>query len=91
MQKLTREQIKQLDEIFLKQLLENGIYNIEKILPEHKVLEDLEFDMLDLISITIEIESLFNITILDSDIDNCQTVNDIYELIDKLIVNNFTK
>ena len=53
-----------------------------KIKEDTNLVEDLELDSLDLTEIFAEIEDKYNIEILDDDIYNLQTVNDIIEYIE---------
>lgn len=71
----------EINKIILEEIIENGLLHIEKILPEHRILDDLELDMMSLICVVINIESHFDITIPDYDAEICKTVNDFYELV----------
>lgn len=48
------------------------------------LVDDLEADSLDSVSIVIEIEKLFDIEISDEDIDEIKTVKDIANLVQEL-------
>ncbi|MCK9615285.1 MAG: acyl carrier protein [Candidatus Omnitrophica bacterium] len=49
----------------------------EKITPKARIAEDLGADSLDSVDITIKLEEVFNIEILDEDVEKMKTVDDI--------------
>lgn len=53
----------------------------EKIVPEAKLFEDLNFDSLDTVETVITVEEAFDIEILDEDTDSFETVQDIIDYI----------
>lgn len=53
----------------------------EKIVPEAKLFEDLNFDSLDTVETVITVEEAFDIEILDEDTDSFETVQDIVDYI----------
>lgn len=56
-----------------------------KFTPESRLLEDLEADDLDTVEVIIEIEKQFGINILEFELQDIKTVQDIYNIVeDKL-------
>ena len=53
----------------------------EKIVPEAKLFEDLNYDSLDTVETVITVEEAFDIEILDEDTDSFETVQDIVDYI----------
>lgn len=61
-----------------------GLQHGFKILDEHKIVEDLGADSLNIVEIVMEVETEFDIEIDDTEIDNIETVNDLVKLIQDL-------
>ena len=55
-----------------------------KRLPPHAILSE-HLDSLDIVELTLELEESFVIDISDNDIDACNLVHDLYQLIDSKI------
>ena len=70
----------------LHSLLRNtlSLQNDFDILDEHKIVEDLGADSLNIVEIIMEVETEFDIEIDDTEIDNIETVNDLVKLIQDL-------
>lgn len=85
MDKLTDEQKEVINKIILDEIIENGILHIYEVLPEHKILDDLELDFTLLTCVIIQIESELGIVLNDYDVEICETVNDLHQLIYKTI------
>ncbi len=57
----------------------------EDIKPNSKISEELGADELDHVEIVMELENLFNVSILDEDADKLITVGDLVSYIEKLL------
>ena len=53
----------------------------DKIVPEAKLFDDLNFDSLDTVETVIEVEEAFDIVIEDEDTDSFETIQDILDYI----------
>jgi acyl carrier protein len=69
----------------LKPLFVNLRIDEDKIVPEAKLFDDLNFDSLDSVEIVIDAEEEFDIVIEDADVDNFETIQDIITYIDERI------
>lgn len=68
----------------VKRLLVNALDIDEEIVTEGALLEeDLMIDSLDVIELSIEIESEFDIVIEDREVENIKTVSDLCSIIEK--------
>lgn len=62
----------------------NEALGVEKnITPELNLEDDLGFDSLDLIDVSIEVEAKFNIAIADAELKDIKTVQGIYNLVER--------
>tara|TARA_B100000902_G_scaffold400039_1_gene474915 strand:+ start:10688 stop:10921 length:234 start_codon:yes stop_codon:yes gene_type:complete len=57
----------------------------DKIVPEAKLFDDLNFDSLDTVETVIEVEEAFDIVIEDEDTDSFETIQDILDYINDRI------
>jgi acyl carrier protein len=57
----------------------------DKIVPEAKLFDDLNFDSLDTVETVIEVEEAFDIVIEDEDTDSFETIQDIIDYINDRI------
>lgn len=57
----------------------------DKIVPEAKLFDDLNFDSLDTVETVIEVEEAFDIVIEDEDTDSFETIQDIVDYINDRI------
>lgn len=69
----------------LNEAIERYLFDLEKkILPDSRLTEDLGLDSLDLIELAIHLEEKFKIDeIPDEELDNFNTVQDVFEYLDK--------
>ena len=56
-------------------------FSIGKVEPSSRIVEDLEFDSLDLVEVVMELEDRFRIDISYADADQVETVDDFVKLI----------
>jgi len=54
-----------------------------EIVDSARLVEDLGFDELDLVELTMSLEERFNVEILDEDLNSFKTVKDVVEYIEK--------
>ena len=54
------------------------------IKPEHTFREDLGADSLDCVEMTMQFEDDFDISISDEEMNECKTVQDVVDLIDRI-------
>lgn len=78
---LTREQVRA---NVIKTLIDNGASLTPQ--DDHRLVNDLNFDSLDTIEILMDLESDFDITITDNEINSCNTVGDVTNLVWKRIL-----
>lgn len=61
-----------------------GLQHGFEILDNHKIVEDLGADSLNVVEIVMEVETEFDIEIDDTEIDDIKTVSDLVKLIQDL-------
>lgn len=59
----------------------------ETITPEAHVIDDLGADSLDVVEMVMALEEAFDIEIPDEDAEKIRTVQDIFDYIDRVVVN----
>lgn len=57
---------------------------LSTITPESNLQNDLHGDSLDLMEIVMELENEFGIEIVDTDAEACKTVQDLYNVVERL-------
>ena len=57
---------------------------IDKVTQDAHLFDDLNFDSLDSVEMVLALENEFDIEIADDEIDNVQSVQNIFDLIDNL-------
>lgn len=58
-----------------------------KFTPESRLLEDLEADDLDIVEVIMEVEKQFFINILEYELQDIKTVQDIYNIVEDKLQN----
>lgn len=71
------EIIKKVDEVLIDH------FGTDRFNAKTDLIDDLGCDSIDCVEIIIELERVFSITIKDADAEKCETVQDIYDLIEK--------
>lgn len=71
-------------ELVIKLVAEHFDISKDTVKLESNVFDDLGADSLDSIELILELEKNFDIEVLDEEIDNIQTVQDILDLVDNL-------
>jgi acyl carrier protein len=61
----------------------NGLEE-EKVNPGSKLIDDLEFDSLDTVELSVKLEEIYRIRFVDSELEKVKTVHDLVVLIDKM-------
>lgn len=51
---------------------------------DHKLVDDLKLDSLDIVQVTIDIEDATNVLVSDDDVALCVTVRDLVRLVDRV-------
>ena len=51
---------------------------------DHKLVDDLELDSLDIVQVTIDIEDATNVLVSDDDVALCVTVRDLVQLVERV-------
>ncbi len=51
---------------------------------DHKLVDDLQLDSLDIVQVTIDIEDATNVLISDDDVSLCVTVRDLVRLVERV-------
>ncbi len=72
------------EEIIKKLLAEHFDISKDTVKLESNLFDDLGADSFDSIELVLELENNFDIEVLDEEIDNIQTVQDILDLVDNL-------
>ena len=71
-------------ELVIKLVAEHFDISKDTVKLESNVFDDLGADSLDSIELILELEKNFDIEVLDEEIDDIQTVQDILDLVDNL-------
>lgn len=70
----------------VKHILKDLFYIEDKeIVPEANLREDFAMDSLDAVEFLMRLEQEFNLNITDDNAENCNTVQDVYNLLEKLV------
>ena len=69
-----------IDKCVLEQLMDQNT----EIKPMDRMVDDLGMDSLDMVELVMRAEEEFETEISDDDWEKCQTVQDIYDLVEKL-------
>ena len=59
--------------------------DLKNITDDSNLIDDLGADNLDIIELIMDMEDYFGITVLDEDIEDLITVNDIYKIVKKYL------
>jgi len=82
--KLTLKNRDEQREVKINEIISSaGTVYIKDIVPEANLQEDLGFDSLDCVELTMSLEEEYTVEISDEDAGGCRTVRDVYALVNK--------
>jgi acyl carrier protein len=73
--------LKQMGQTVIRLVAERGGVSPETITRETHFRDDLDFDSLDVVELTMGLEETFNLTIPDHDVEGLQTVGDVIDYV----------
>ncbi len=78
---LTAEEVTKVQDIVMHQLQVTR----EQVTPEARIMADLGADSLDMVEIAMKSEEVFGVTMPDDEAEKVVTVEDLYEVVGKLL------